>query len=271
MTPFCRAWALGVALAACTVWAQAPKVVFVTGDHEYRSEFSMPMIARILEAHHGMKTSVAYAKPTPQTEDNIEGLEALADADVAVFFLRWRTLPDDQLQKIIDYLHTGRPIVGIRTSTHSFNYPKGHKQERWNDGFGIDVFGQKWIRHHGHIVRMSNGVKAGLAAVWLLAAGAAAAGCSNTINGAATCPGCGVGVEPSFPTSRPSVTTTTPTPTATVVPSPGGDTLPSSGGYVYIETKSGKTRCQLTAAPWAVSRTSRIHPSSTASPPTVSR
>ena len=83
--------------------------------------------------------------------------------------------------------------------------------------------------------------------MWLVVAGAAAAGCSNTINGAATCPGCGSGVEPSFPTSRPSVTTTTPTPTATVVPSPGGDTLPSSGGYVYIETKSGQTRCQISA------------------------
>ena len=95
---------------------------------------------------------------------------------------------------------------------------------------------------------MSNGVKAGLGVVWLVVAGATAAGCSNTINGAATCPGCGSGVEPSFPTSRPSVTTTTtPAPTATVVPSPGGDTLPSSGGYVYIETKSGQTRCQISA------------------------
>jgi type 1 glutamine amidotransferase len=148
--PLWRAWVLALT-AACGVWAQAPKAVFVTGDHEYRSEYSMPMIARILEARCGMRTSVAYAKPTPQTENNIEGLEALADADLAVFFLRWRTLPDDQLRMIVDYLHTGRPIVGVRTATHSFNYPKGHPRERWNDAFGIDVFGQKWIRHHGHL------------------------------------------------------------------------------------------------------------------------
>jgi type 1 glutamine amidotransferase len=145
-----RVWA-GLVLAAGAVGAQAPKAAFITGDHEYRSEFSMPMIARILEARHGIETTVAYAKPTPQTEDNIEGLEALADADVAVFFLRWRRLPGDQLAKIIAYLHTGRPIVGIRTATHSFNYSQGHRLERWNDGFGIDVFGQNWIRHHGHL------------------------------------------------------------------------------------------------------------------------
>ena len=48
--------------------ARAPHVVFVTGDDEYRSEITMPMIAAILEKHHGMRTSVAFAKPIPQTK-----------------------------------------------------------------------------------------------------------------------------------------------------------------------------------------------------------
>ena len=39
----------------------APHVVFVTGDDEYRSEITMPMIAAILEKRHGLRTSVAYA------------------------------------------------------------------------------------------------------------------------------------------------------------------------------------------------------------------
>ena len=55
----------------------APHVVFVTGDDEYRSESSMPMIAAILE-RQGIRTSVARAVPRPQVRDNIEGLEALA-------------------------------------------------------------------------------------------------------------------------------------------------------------------------------------------------
>ncbi len=38
-----------------------PHVVFVTGDDEYSSELSMPMIAAILEKHHGIKTTVLYA------------------------------------------------------------------------------------------------------------------------------------------------------------------------------------------------------------------
>lgn len=128
----------------------APHVVFVTGDDEYRSEITMPMIARILEADHGFKTSVAIAQPRPQVQNNIEGLEALRSADLMVIFTRFRALPDAQLQYILDYVKSGKPVIGLRTSTHAFLYPKGHAHEALNDGFGIDVLGQKWITHHGH-------------------------------------------------------------------------------------------------------------------------
>jgi hypothetical protein len=56
--------------------------------------------------------------------------------------------------------------------------------------------------------------------------------------------------EPNFPTSRPTRPTAapprtlTPAPTSTAVP-PGADVLTPDNGYVFIETKSGKTRCQL--------------------------
>ncbi len=129
--------------------AGKPHVVFVTGDDEYRSEYSMPMLGRILEAKHGMRVSVAYAKPTPQSNRNIEGLEALKTADLAVFFLRWRELPADQMNLILDYLNSGKPVVGLRTATHSFRFPKGSEFEKWNDDFGLQVVGQKWLRHHG--------------------------------------------------------------------------------------------------------------------------
>ncbi len=81
--------------------------------------------------------------------------------------------------------------------------------------------------------------------------------CSSTIGGRAVCPGCGTVAEPNFPTPAPTVSTpTTPTTpessTATAAPAPGpgsgGQTLPTDdAGMVYIETKSGKTRCQLSS------------------------
>jgi uncharacterized protein len=142
--------AAGVGLAAQTPAARRPHVVFVTGDDEYRSEISMPMIAAILEKHHGMRTSVAYARPGPKDKAHIEGLEALERADLMVMYLRFRALPDAELTRVLKYVESGKPMVGFRTTTHAFLYPKDSPNAYLNDGFGREVFGQKWIIHHGH-------------------------------------------------------------------------------------------------------------------------
>lgn len=60
--------------------------------------------------------------------------------------------------------------------------------------------------------------------------------------------------EPSFPTSRPtrptaapptSATSAQPSPGTPTAAPPGSEVLQPDNGYVFIETKSGKTRCQL--------------------------
>jgi hypothetical protein len=97
-----------------------------------------------------------------------------------------------------------------------------------------------------------------LAAAVLVAAATLSSACESIVDGRATCPGCGRSAEPSFlpPRVNPSPSTTlAPSATAaptTVAPStsatpPGGVIAlpPDSGGYVFIETKSGKTRCQI--------------------------
>lgn len=90
----------------------------------------------------------------------------------------------------------------------------------------------------------------------------ALAACSTVIDGTPTCPGCGAYSEPEFPTRQPS---TAPTPeeppvaappTGPAEPAPQPDTAvprpgtlsPNESGLVFIETKSGKTRCQLDSA-----------------------
>lgn len=78
------------------------------------------------------------------------------------------------------------------------------------------------------------------------------AGCSNTVDGVASCPGCGNGTEPDFPTTRPSRPPASPSPGSSSTPTPerpsGAETLPpNTAGYVYIETRSGLTRCQISA------------------------
>jgi ABC-type phosphate/phosphonate transport system substrate-binding protein len=66
--------------------ARKPLVVFVTGDHEYSGEATLALIAAYLEQHYGFRTKFLKAFPDHNAEENIPGLEALKQADVAVFF-----------------------------------------------------------------------------------------------------------------------------------------------------------------------------------------
>lgn len=145
-------------------------IVFVVGDEEYRSEDSMPQLAKILAVHHGFKCTVLFAinKDTgeidPKTLDNIPGLEALKTADMMVMFLRFRELPDAQMKYIIDYTNSGKPIMGLRTSTHAFNYKKrkdspyakySFNNKEFDGGYGRQVFGETWAGHYGRHQRES--------------------------------------------------------------------------------------------------------------------
>ena len=148
----------------------AKHIVLVSGDEEYRSEEALPQLAKILSKHHGFKCTVLFAQDPDKPGivnanyvKNIPGLDALDSADMMVLFTRFRALPDEQMQYFEDYLKGGKPLVGIRTATHAFNFDKdstsnfvhygnyyqGDKSE-WTDGFGRLVLGEKWHTHHGH-------------------------------------------------------------------------------------------------------------------------
>ena len=131
------------------------KIVFVTGDEEYRSEESMPMLARLVERELGVETEVLFAVDSagiidPNRNDHIAGLEALDSADLMVVFTRWRQLPAGQAKYITDFAESGRPMVGFRTATHTFKYHEDHPLHALTDDWPTRVFGQQWIVHHGH-------------------------------------------------------------------------------------------------------------------------
>lgn len=148
---------------------KAKHIVLISGDEEYRSEEALPQLAKILSTHHSFNCTVLFAQ-NPENlgvidanyVQNIPGLEALESADMMVIFTRFRALPDNQMQYIDDYLKTGKPVMGIRTATHAFNFEKnsdsnfkhygnGYNGEKtaWKGGFGRFILGEKWISHHG--------------------------------------------------------------------------------------------------------------------------
>ncbi len=124
-----------------------PHAVFVIGTRHYSPERSMPVLASQLE-ELGFKTTILKGEGNPERNPNgIDGLEALETADVAIFFVRFLTLPEGQLKFIDRYLKSGKPIVGFRTSSHAFAYPNGSEHFHWNDGFGLKALGVKYETH----------------------------------------------------------------------------------------------------------------------------
>jgi hypothetical protein len=124
-------------------------VVFVVGTHHYHPEQSMPLLADEVR-RHGFRTTVILPPGDPEKNQNgvgLPGLEALAGADVAVFFLRFLTLDDEQFGHLERYLKSGKPVVGLRTSTHAFRYPPEHPRAAWNEDFGRNVLGTHYLYH----------------------------------------------------------------------------------------------------------------------------
>ena len=141
------------------------RVVLVSGDEEYRSEEALPMLAKILSTHYGFDCTVLFAinpetgEIDPDCQTNIPGLRALDDADLMIIFVRFRELPDEQMKHIVDYVNSGRPIIGLRTATHAFQYSRDTDSpytkydctsEEFEGGFGRQVLGETWVAHHGH-------------------------------------------------------------------------------------------------------------------------
>jgi type 1 glutamine amidotransferase len=163
MIRFFLVWITFVGAAVGCAWgpsdsgAGTKHVVFVTGDEEYRSEESMPMFARVLERDYPIRTTVLYAvhpesgEIDPEWVEDIPGLEALETADLAVFFVRYRKLPDEQLNHFLRYCRSGKPRIALRPSNHAFRYrvDKSDPRTRWDYGFGSEFFGQRFIGYQG--------------------------------------------------------------------------------------------------------------------------
>lgn len=148
---------------------QGSHIVLVSGDEEYRSEEALPQLAKILSTHHDFRCTVLFAQDPdvpgivdPNYTDNIPGLEALDQADLMVLFTRFRALPDEQMEHLEKYLEGGKPVIGIRTATHAFNFKDSTStwahwgnyhadpDSPWDGGFGRLVLGERWHTHHGH-------------------------------------------------------------------------------------------------------------------------
>lgn len=139
-------------------------VVLLAGDEEYRSEEAMPMLAEIL-ANQGFKATVLFSvdeegKVDPMNQASLSHSESLDSADAIMMSIRFRNWDDTSMERFEAAMGRGIPIIGMRTSTHAFRFPKDSKWAKysfrapassgWEGGFGRQVLGETWVSHHGH-------------------------------------------------------------------------------------------------------------------------
>lgn len=140
---------------AKNVDADAPHIVLIAGDEEYRTEETMPMLGKILSQKHGFKCTVVFALGPngadyidANNQEGLRGLEALDSADLMIIGTRFRRPDAAQAKHITDFLNAAKPVIGIRTSTHAFNGDGDFGGIRYGE-FGRKVLGETWVSHHG--------------------------------------------------------------------------------------------------------------------------
>jgi type 1 glutamine amidotransferase len=139
------------------------KIVFIAAGWEYRAEEGMTMLAKILSQKHGFTCTVLFVinkedgTIDPNTTDNIPGIDQLDSADLLVMLGMDLELPDEQMKHIVEYVESGKPVIGFRCTVLAFKNFKergspyaNYDTHAKSGGFGGMVLGETWRGHHGH-------------------------------------------------------------------------------------------------------------------------
>ena len=130
--------------------AAAPlKVTFLVGEDEYKTWETLPAFAKRELDPLGVQSTFIHADP--QNLNHFPGIEKIADADVLFVSVRRRPMPKAELDAIRNYLKAGKPLVGIRTTSHAFAARAGTKVadglDQWPE-FDVEVLGGKYSNHY---------------------------------------------------------------------------------------------------------------------------
>lgn len=126
-----------------------PHVALVMSESEYQTETTLTAFARRV-LQRDFRLSFLYADPADP--DRLTGVEALADADLAVISVRRRALPKEQLDLFRRLVAAGKAVVGLRTASHAFALRQGSPppgRDVWPE-FDHDVLGGNYRGHHGN-------------------------------------------------------------------------------------------------------------------------
>jgi type 1 glutamine amidotransferase len=120
-----------------------PRVAFLIGEDEYKTEITLPEFAKKELESRGVRCTFIHADA--KEKNSFPGIEKLKDADLVVLSVRRRVPPPEQLAVIREYLESGKPLVGIRTASHAFAVRD--KPDGW-PAFDTEVLGGDYQMHY---------------------------------------------------------------------------------------------------------------------------
>lgn len=144
-----------------------PRIAFVTAESEYYAHVRFPEFAHELTLKN-IHSDFALGVPNMEGpgRHNLENLQILEDADLAVIFTRRRALEPEKMKMIKNYVASGRPLLGIRTASHAFDAKGNVPREgggvvvatentsdlltQWPE-FDRDILGGNYTGHYGHL------------------------------------------------------------------------------------------------------------------------
>jgi len=129
-------------------------IAFITAEGEYGANQRLPEFAHELLLSKNVNCEFALGKPVMRGEGrhNIENLQILNDADLAIFFVRRRAMEPEKMALIKDYVTGGKPVLGIRTANHAFDVRDNDSSMLvdWPE-FDNEILGGNYHGHYGSL------------------------------------------------------------------------------------------------------------------------
>jgi type 1 glutamine amidotransferase len=126
--------------------APRPRAVFVIGEDEYDTKSTLPAFAKAELEPRGVQC--VFVHEAAGNPGDFQGIDALNDADLLFLSVRRRTPTTAQLAAIRRHIESGKPVIGIRTASHSFDSEPTDGREAWHD-FDTAVLGGHYLGHYG--------------------------------------------------------------------------------------------------------------------------
>ena len=129
------------------VGARSGKIVLISGDEEYRSEETCPMLAKILSQRHGFDCTVLFSIDPekgfidPNNQQSLPGPGGVGIVRLDDYCTRFRQLSDADYAQLARYLNRGGPVIGFRTATHAFRGSGQSGAFKWSQ-FGLKILGK---------------------------------------------------------------------------------------------------------------------------------